>query len=94
MTQAIIRDTIPGAYRKAIYAGYAVLGVIIGAIQVGYASAELGQPTWLTVALSVYAFVGGAVGITATTYTPRAEDTDTLADVEDGSVDFARHEDE
>lgn len=95
MPQTIIREAIPAAYRKAVYATYAALGVLIGAIQVGYAAAELGQPTWLTVALSVYAFVGGAVGITATTHTPGRDETVSELDyVESGSTDFARHEHE
>jgi len=45
--------------------------VVIGSIQVGYAAAEAGQPVWLTVALAVFAYVGGAIGYTAATHTPR-----------------------
>lgn len=71
MPQAIIQDLLPSVWRKAIYTVYAVAGVIIGATQVGFAAAELGQPVWLTVTLAVYAFVGGAVGLTATTHTPK-----------------------
>lgn len=63
------RDIIPPNVRKPAYAIYALLGVVIGATQVGFASAEAGQPTWLTVALAVYAFVGGALGLTAATNT-------------------------
>lgn len=63
----IISD--PGT-RKAIYAVYAVIGFVIGAIQVGWAAAELGQPVWLTVALAVYGFSGAAFGGLAVTNTP------------------------
>lgn len=56
---------IPAAYRKRVYAVYAIVGVILGAVQVGFGAAEASTPVWLTVALAVYAFVGGAVGATA-----------------------------
>lgn len=47
--------------RKPIYQVFAAIGIIIGAIQVGFASiVDAGQPVWLTVALSVYAFLGAA----------------------------------
>ena len=69
-----LTDIIPAAHRRIAYAVYAVIGVILGAVQVGYGAAEAGQPTWLTVALAVFAFVGGAVGLTAVQNTPtRAE---------------------
>lgn len=46
--------------RKPVYAVFAALGLALGAFQVGFASAEAGQPTWLTVAMAVYAFLAGA----------------------------------
>ena len=46
----------PAARRVAYYVSF-LAGLILGGIQVGYASADAGQPTWLTVALSVFAFV-------------------------------------
>lgn len=73
MAKVVIQEMIPSTWRKAIYVGYAIMGVLIGAIQVGFAAAELGQPVWLTVTLAVYAFVGGAVGLTASTHTPQAK---------------------
>src|SRR5699024_7638101 len=51
--------------RKTAYYVYGLIGVAIGAIQVGYSAAELGQPTWLTVALAVFSFIGAAFGITS-----------------------------
>lgn len=59
--------------RAITYTGYALLGVALGAVQVGFAAAEQGQPVWLTVALAVYAFVGGAVGFTAVSHTPSSD---------------------
>lgn len=58
-----------------MYVIYALAGLVIGATQVGYSAAEFGQPTWLTVTLAVYAFIGGGVGFTATTHTPKSVET-------------------
>lgn len=67
-------DTLLTPQRRAlVYAGYALLGVIVGSLQVGYSAAEAGQPVWLTVTLAVFAYLGGAIGYTATTHTPSAE---------------------
>lgn len=51
--------------RKYTYIAYALVGVGIGATQVGFAAAEMSQPVWLTVSLAVYAFLGGAFGFVA-----------------------------
>lgn len=67
-TNAII-PLMPKRARLTLYAVYGGLGIVVGAVQVGYAAAEAGQPTWLTVTLAVYAFLGGAFGYTATTQT-------------------------
>lgn len=61
---------LPPNVRAAIYSGYALLGVILGAVQVGFQTSENGFPVWLKVTLSVYAFVGTAVGLTAVSNTP------------------------
>lgn len=51
--------------RQGIYVVYALIGLVLGAIQVGLSAAAQGQPTWLTVALAVFAFIGTALGATA-----------------------------
>lgn len=57
--------------RKVIYGVFAILGVVIGATQVGFAAIEgAGQPEWLTVTLAVYAFLSVPVGTLALTNTP------------------------
>lgn len=50
--------------RKSIYAVYAVGIVVLGAIQVGFASVPDwgGQPAWLTAALAVAAYLGVPIG--------------------------------
>ncbi len=63
------------AVRRRVYAGFWLASLALGGTQVGYAAAQAGQPTWLTVALSVYAFLGAGIGYTAqanvTEYDPR-----------------------
>lgn len=66
----MLNDIIPASWRKPVYAAYALAGAIIGAVQVGYLSAEAGQPLWLTVTLAVYGFLGTAIGFTASANTP------------------------
>lgn len=66
-----MKDVIPAEARAIVYSIFATLGVIIGAVQVGFAAASAGQPVWLTVTLAVYAFIGGAIGITAQANTPK-----------------------
>ena len=60
----MLTDILSPAHRKVAYAIFAVLGVALGAAQVGFLAAEAGQPMWLTVALAVYTFVAGAFGFT------------------------------
>ncbi len=56
--------------RRRVYAAFWLVGLGLGGTQVGYAAAESGQPTWLTVALAVYAFLGAGVGYTAQANVP------------------------
>jgi len=60
---------LPPRVRAIAYQVYAALGLLIGATQVGFSAAELGQPVWLTVALAVFAFLGVALGMTAASNT-------------------------
>lgn len=64
---------IPPKVRTWVYLVFALVGVAFGATQVGYATANLAVPTWLNVAVAVYTFLGGAVGLTAATHTPAAK---------------------
>jgi len=69
--------TIPAKYRGTVYAVYGILGVVLGAVQVGYGAVDVGTPTWLKVALAVFTFLGGAIGYTALAHT--TPDTGTAA---------------
>jgi len=66
----MLTDILTPAHRKLVYAVYALLGVVVGAIQVAYVAAEAGQPVWLNVSLAVYGFLGTALGLTAAANTP------------------------
>lgn len=66
----MLTDVMPAHVRRVLYVVFAVVGLALGAAQVGYGAAEAGQPTWLTVALAVYAFVGTGLGFTASANTP------------------------
>ena len=59
--------------RKTAYIISTILGIALGAVQVGFSAANAGQPIWLTVSLAVYAFLGGALGIQAATNITPAE---------------------
>ena len=63
------RVALPPRVRAVIYQVYAGLGLLVGATQVGYSAADLGQPVWLVVVLAVYAFLGLGLGITAASNT-------------------------
>ena len=60
---------LPANVRAIIYWAYAAIGVTLGSVQVGFAAADAGQPVWLVVALSVFAYLGAAFGLTAATNT-------------------------
>lgn len=65
-----LTDVLPATYRKIAYLIYGLVGVGIGATQVGFVAANADQPTWLTVALAVFAYIGIALGFTAAANTP------------------------
>lgn len=56
---------LPAKVRKGIYAFYAALGISFGAVQVGYATANVNQPLWLLVAFGVFGYLGTALGLVA-----------------------------
>lgn len=65
----MLTDIIPAGARKTVYAVYALIGVALGGLQVGYTIAETPQPTWVKVAVGVFAYVGVAIGATAASNT-------------------------
>lgn len=64
--------------RKYLYVFYAALGIAFGATQVGFATAEMGQPAWLVVSFAVFGYLGTALGLVAASNV----DTDTEGDHE------------
>ena len=92
-----ISSYIPAAFRKPLYGAFAVLGVVIGAIQVGFAAAEAGNPLWLNITLAVFPFVAGAVGFTASANTnnePGPADLDWDRRTDGSMADYAAEEPE
>lgn len=61
----------PPKVRAKLYLVSFLVGIALGAIQVGYQSADAGFPVWLKVALSVYAFLAATLGLQAAANTPR-----------------------
>ncbi|MGN8690537.1 hypothetical protein ACTND8_11630 [Atopobiaceae bacterium HCP3S3_F7] len=64
----------PPHVRAILYYAMFFVGLTLGAVQIGYGAASVDQPTWLTVALAVFAFVSSGLGLTAasnTTVEPR-----------------------
>lgn len=51
--------------RKKVYSAFWLIGLLFGALQVGYAADEGSDPDWIVPALAVYAFLGAGVGYTA-----------------------------
>jgi protein-S-isoprenylcysteine O-methyltransferase Ste14 len=66
----MLTDIIPAAWRKGIYAAYALAIVALGATAAGFAAAQVSQPSWIIVAGSVLLYVGAAIGATAASNTP------------------------
>ena len=71
-----VKEFIPAGQRRLVYAIFAFVGLGLGATQVGYSAAELGQPVWLVVAMSVYAFLAAGVGYVAGSNTEPAPTDD------------------
>lgn len=55
----------PARVRQIAYVTYAVIAVILGATQVGYASADAGTPVFVDVAFDVLGYLGLVLGLTA-----------------------------
>ena len=66
---ATLTNILPAATRKIVYTVYSVIGLGLGAFQAGFGALDNGSPGWMKVSLSVYAFLGTAVGATAASNT-------------------------
>ncbi|MGA8047840.1 MAG: hypothetical protein WCA30_16400 [Dermatophilaceae bacterium] len=65
MSGSFLTDVFSPAKRKAIYATYSTIGLMLGGVQAGLGAVEVGSPDWLKASLAVYAFLGTAIGATA-----------------------------
>lgn len=59
------QQVLPPRVRQIVYAVLAAAGIVIAAIQAGYAAVDAASPTWLLVTSGVYAFLAGPAGIVA-----------------------------
>ena len=64
-TGSTLLSIVPATVRKVIYSLFGSAGVAVGGIQVAYAAAGHGQPTWLPVVTAVLVFLGIPVSATA-----------------------------
>lgn len=60
-----LADVLSGATRQRVYVGYSVVVLLLGGVQVGYATAGAGLPLWLTIGQNVALYLGAALGLTA-----------------------------
>lgn len=68
-----ISTYIPASWRKPLYGAFAVIGLTIGAFQIGIDSVSGAEPEWLTIAINVFPFVATAIGFTAAANTNKPE---------------------
>lgn len=60
-----VTELLSESKRKVVYLVYGFIGVGLGATQTAFTTAEAITPLWLTVALAVYLYIGGAFGLVA-----------------------------
>lgn len=56
---------LPDRARQIVYVGFALLVLALGGVQLGYSTAEVPVPTWLTVTQTVTLYLGAGLGLTA-----------------------------
>ncbi|MGL3804733.1 hypothetical protein ACSYDW_01410 [Paeniglutamicibacter sp. R2-26] len=78
----MLTDILTGPLRRKLYITFALIGLTLGAIQVGFASAQVGQPVWLTVAFAVFGFVATGFGFTAGANVPGSDGRHETLDTE------------
>ena len=67
--QSPLTDVLPPQVRRTVYIVFALVGLALGALQVGFSAAVSETPGWLTVTLAVFPFVSTALGFTAASNT-------------------------
>ena len=72
-------SAIPAKYRVYVYTVLALIGLALGATQVGFAAVGAANPQWLVASLAVVPFVMSGLGFTAATHVPAAPDVQAAA---------------
>ena len=65
----MLTNIIPDAWRKAIYAVFALIAAAEGAMHTAYTTIGAADPKWLMIALAVTVYVGIAIGAVAASNT-------------------------
>ena len=65
MTQNQMITALPPRARSIMYLIWSLGSLSLGAGQVGFSTAEITQPVWLSVSIAVWAFVGAGLGLAA-----------------------------
>lgn len=76
--------------RKLVYGIYAVLGIVIGSIQVGFDSSGVEAGTWLSVMTSIYIYLSVPFGVLAVVNSPK--DSEMVEEVEEWEDNMRQHE--
>lgn len=66
-------DLVPANQRRRVYAIFALLGLIAGAVQIAFLAIDPDLPTWLNVSIVVYNFLSVPFGALAASNTPSPE---------------------
>lgn len=61
----VLTGVLSDKARKTMYVVYGLIGLALGAVQVGFSSANVGQPSWLTISFAVFGFLASGFGLTA-----------------------------
>ena len=61
----MLTDIIPAQWRARLYVAFLIISGTLGAISVAFKTLEMAQPTWLTVSLTVLAFIAASVSALA-----------------------------
>ena len=75
---------LPAGARKAVYAIYGGVALLVACIDVGFASSGVVDPSWLKVTQDVLAYLAAPVGVLAASNTPAsaAEVAEAVAEVQ------------
>lgn len=69
----MLKDVLDPTWRKRVYVAFGAASVLVGAVQIAFATAGAAAPLALSIALSVLPYLGAAFGFTAAANTRKAD---------------------